>query len=444
MRLCNDRSNTADATKISPHKRFLLNKGFPLNGADTFMLGLDYDMRRNGSAGNLCHLVVTLAPDSDLRTLCTNLAETPLLQYGARLRLRTPLLRAPRWQTTTASITSFEIAAHVSSENDLHAWINQHRVNIRRQPPIGIIVLPQYDQGPSLLIFWHHSLSDAHGGELLLQNLSSSEISTLPIPASPSKPALRACISQAQNATRIVFDKAAGRIARLVRNSSTPPRYAYTKIRFSHAETAYVDQLSLKLTAGIFSSALYLAISARAFAQLTQTTAPIFIPVPHDMRRHTRERSPLSNQVSVVFFRLRPGDLSSLEVATNSVIEQLHEAITTRAPAKHLAFLQLVRRLPIPLLWKVIEMPAKGHPASLYVSDIGSSLSNITHIRDQKVVSASHYPPNPTPPGLTMVWSRYRDQLELTVCYDETLIPRTTIDHCMNCIKSEITTSNAS
>jgi hypothetical protein len=229
-----------------------------------------------------------------------------------------------------------------------------------------------------------------------------------------------------------------GEIARITKLTSALPQHAYAKMRLSPADTAHVDEKSLCLTGGIFSSAMYLASTARAYAAVTNDTRPLFIPVPHDMRRVTRERSPLSNQVSVIFFRLAPQDLASVEVATNSVIEQLHNAIETEAPRDHFAFLRLLRRLPSSLLWRIISIPARGHPASLYVSDIGNGLSSITRIGGEPVVGATHYPPNLSPPALTAVWSRYSNQLELTVCYDQRYVSTGNITQLIDLMKDDI------
>ncbi|MFN4894393.1 MAG: hypothetical protein ACK5GN_14115 [Pseudomonadota bacterium] len=413
-------------------------RGFALNGPDAFMVAMDRDMRRNGSVGNICHLLVTLPRGVALAPLCRTIEGTDLYAYLKRLRLFAWPFRTPRWRLTRSGSVEALSASEVRSEGDLHEWILGHRVDLQRAGPFGIVSLPSYIVGPSLLFYWHHALCDAHGGERLVQRLVEGAQAEVVVPKGVPADSIRESLTRVRRAKALVFAKASGEIARISADSSAVPQNAYIKARFSQADTARVDQTSVRLTGGIFSSAMYIASTARAYAAVTGDTRPLFIPVPHDMRRATRERSPLSNQVSVVFVRLTHHDLSTLKCATNVVIEQLHEAIETGAPRDHLAFLQMLRRFPSALHWRIISIPARGHPASLYVSDVGSGLSTITHISGKPVADVSHYPPNLSPPGLTAVWSRYRSQLELTVCYDQRCLSVERVTRFVDTIKVEL------
>jgi hypothetical protein len=259
------------------------------------------------------------------------------------------------------------------------------------------------------------------------------------VPQKNSPENLRAFFTQVKRAKKTVFAKAGGAIARLCLQTQAGCQRRYSKLRFSDTETARIDQVSTQLTSGMFSTAMYLAATARAYAEISGTTLPLFIPVPHDMRRYTQARALLSNQLSFIFFRFLSGQLRSLADATAIAIEQLHEAIVSEAPRDQVAFLQLIKRLPTGLLWRVIEVPAAGHPASLYVSDIGKSLNSLDHVCGEKVEYATHYPPQVSPPGLTVVWSRYRDQLELTICYDEACISQEQIRSFVATIRRDLT-----
>jgi hypothetical protein len=415
--------------------------GFALNGPDAFMLAMDRDMRRHGSVGNICHLLVTLQYGVDLEPLCRTIKGTELYSYLKRLRLSAWPFRTPRWRLTRSLAINEPAVCGVRSEEELHEWILNHRVDLHHVAPFGIVALPSYPLGPSLLFYWHHSLCDAHGGERLVQRLVEGAKAEIIVPHAIPSESVRETLTRVRRAKALVFAKAAGEIARVSADAAAlpqQPQHAYVKARFSQSDTARVDETSLRLTGGIFSSAMYLASTARAYAAVTGDTRPLFIPVPHDMRRFTRERSPLSNQVSVVFFRLTPHDLSTLEGATNMVIAQLHEAIETGAPRDHLAFLRMLRRLPSSLHWRIISMPARGHPASMYVSDVGNGLSSIRHIGEKPVIGVSHYPPNLAPPGFTAVWSRYCDQLELTVCYDKRCISAQRVTRFVDTITSDL------
>ena len=405
--------------------------GFPLNGSDAFMLAMDDAMAQVGTSRNVCHLLITLSSTTEIDASLDRVRQSSTLAAVSRLRLSQTALRAPRW-----------VARHdeqgppvrsdltCATDEDLHTRMLSHRVDPKCDAPFGVIGLPMLASGPSLLFYWHHALCDAHGGEMLVRQVVSSanmrEPALTPVtaPRTPLKERLR----RAHNTKKLIFKRSSPGIARLPRLPSHQPLQRYAHISFSKQDTETVDRAVTKVTGGMFSTALYLAATSRA---LTRTSAfshaplaPLFIPVPHDMRRTTKERSPLSNQTSVAFFRIEQPLASPLAEITNIIIGQLHDTIAEQHFGGMLDFFRLIRRLPSCLLWKIIERPTAGHPASFYFSDIGSSLSAMENVFDTPVQGAIHYPPNLAPPGLTTVWSRYRGCLRITLCFDQTSLPK--------------------
>lgn len=402
-------------------------KGFFLNGCDTFMLAMDADMRRRGSPGNICHLLLTLQGGADLDALASKARSLPLFAFLSSLRLHTPLFRIPRWRVhrktaATNTLTSLPI----STEEELQSFVLEHSVNAHREAPFGVILLPDLHTGPSLLFYWHHSLCDARGGEALVRSLADNDPAPAVVPHGSSVPTGVRALKLAQATKQSIFAKTSESIARCGNPGESTTSRKYFRLRFSQEETKQIDELSRTLTNGIFPMALLLAASARATSSLPYHSGtarhPLFVPVPHDMRRFMRSGSLLSNHISFLFFKLTPWLDSDLRQTTNRVVEQLHDSVYAELHWGMLSFLRYIGRLPPRLLWKVIEMPTKGHPASLYFSDVGSGLSQIVSFQGSPVVSALHYPPHLSPPGLTTVWCRYREQLEVTVCYDAAVV----------------------
>jgi len=394
-----------------------------LNACDTFMLAMDRAMRREGSAGNICHILLSFPHDTEVRAIVASLESGETFRQISALRLKTSLLRTPRWIAAAATAPATVHELPIESLPELESWIAANSFDPRNAPPCGLVSLPRFAAGPSIIFYWHHSLCDARGGESLLKLLGSGTPASAPLfLPEPAQLPLRERFAQAQNAKSDIFGKASGTIARLNPSPVGAAQPRFHKLRLSVHETKAVDTLALKLTNGIFPMALHLAASARAFGRTLDDgglpSSPLFIPVPHDMRRYARAPLLLSNQVSFVFFRLRGDSEGTLADSVNAVIEQLHASIAARHPQSMLAFFGLIRWLPLRLLWRVIEKPTRGHPASMYFSDIGSSLSALPDFCGATVSEATHYPPILAPPGLTTVWSRFRDSLEITVCYD--------------------------
>ena len=141
----------------------------------------------------------------------------------------------------------------------------------------------------------------------------------------------------------------------------------------------------------------------------------------------------------MAFFRISAPLRMSLIETTNVVIQQLHDTIAEGYQHGMVDFLHFMRRLPSSLLWRIIESPTKGHPASFYLSDIGASLSSLEVFGGESVVYATHYPPVLSPPGFTTVWSRYRNSIEVTVCFDKGILNEDTIADISRRLTAELT-----
>lgn len=396
----------------------------PLNGCDVFMLAMDDDIRRHGGCGNVCHLLVRLPSGTDLDPLRKAIGSHPTFTFVSSLRLATRFLRTPLWRPSLQATHEKPCATiPLKTSKEIESWILAHSINAKDEAPFGCLALPDLDGGPSLLFYWHHALCDAHGGEKVVSLISKAggDPATNIIPAEIAAPPLSVALRRAHATKRRIYKLAQEPRTRCTTSKTHQPLRAYTKIAFSAAETAAIDELSRTATGGIFPTALYLAATARAFSDVQGShdrAAPYFVPVPHDIRRLTRQRSPITNQISIAFFRIERKVTASLLDATNDIIGQLHNTVAGEHQQGILDFLRFVRWIPPRLLWKIIEHPTRGHPASFYFSDIGASLSALDSIHGVPVAYATHYPPLLSPPGFTTVWSRYRGNLEVTVCSD--------------------------
>jgi hypothetical protein len=400
----------------------------PLNGYDTFMVALDQAMRRLSTTGNMCHLLLRFPHDTDVKALAERVTEGESFRFLTTLRLQTPFLRSPRWLIDDDATTpSQPQVATCQNLTEVEKLILENSIDPRRNPPFGVLALPQLETEPGLLIFWHHSLCDAKGGERLTALIGSNEkLSHDQLFAAVTKSSLRKSLQHAHKTTTEIFSKLSPPLARLKHTPEIPSRPAYHKIRLTEAETNVIDKLSEQVTHGIFPMALFLAATSRAVAHLfnvqPDSDEALCVTVPHDMRRALRSKALLSNQVSSLFFRVPVHQKNSLSETTNTIIAQMHDALAGEHHHGVRYFFDLIKWLPPSVFWRIIERPGRGHPASMYFSDVGSSLSSLTTFLDVPISYASHYPPNLSRPGVTVVWSRYRNALEITLCYDSAVI----------------------
>lgn len=416
---------------------------YHLNGCDTFMLGMDYAMRKDGCAGNICHALLSFPSGTEMEPIVRQLTSSDTLRFLNSLRLVRPFLRTPHWIPAPLDQPLSIPELPFVDSTELDTFILSHSFDPACAAPCGFFALQDLRLGPSLLFYWHHSLCDARGAEELLHRLATGAAGIQALFVRPTnEKRLRTALSEAQAVRPLIFEKLGGAITRLPNPDVVGNGRRIHRIRFSEDETRAIDSLSQDISGGIFPMALHLAASARALFQtlheLGLPVLPLSIPVPHDMRRYARERSLLSNQVSFLFFRIDPTSCVDLRTTANAIIDQLHAGIAEQQPQKMLGFLHLLRALPSSLLWRIIETPAKGHPASMYFSDIGSSFTNLFTVAGAPIESATHYPPVLTPPGFTTVWSRFRGSLSVAVCYDSRSLGSQGIDLFVAHLRNEL------
>ncbi len=408
----------------------------------------DQEMQAPRICGNICHLLLTFAPAADTNRIVGTIVRSKTFQYLKNLRLSKRLLRIPVWDKISSTDALPHVDESIKTPLQLQNWICNHSINPKISAPFGFLALPSYTMGPSLLFFWHHALTDARGGELLVHHIGrlreGAEELEIPVPQNTWRRQLTDSIKMAHRTKKVIFSKSAPSIVRIsgVVPQKLVPHPSYTFIEFSSEETQKIDLLSQEVCNGISPMAMYLAATKRAALPFFQVSAEergkIFIPVPHDMKRFTREKSPLSNQISVLFFSLESTSRFTLKEETSQIIAQLHDSIFSEYHWGMLSFLRFLRWLPSHLLWRTIEQPTKGHPASFYFSDIGSTLSQVSEFLGLELHNAVHYPPVLVPPGLTTVWSRFRGTLRVTICFDQNVLSNESIDTFTQRLKREL------
>ena len=110
-------------------------------------------------------------------------------------------------------------------------------------------------------------------------------------------------------------------------------------------------------------------------------------------------------------------DLESITQAVASVNKQMKEQARSEIPRKYVSLLDRFRRLPLSLYLLLVKLPTGGGVSSFSFSDLGESPNEVQHFGSERVLDMINYPPVPAPPGLTVVFMRYRERLRVVIGY---------------------------
>jgi hypothetical protein len=416
-----------------------LPSGFCLNGADYFLLTLDHMMRRGSGYANVCTLHLTLKGTLTKEQLEQHLQDNEVFHWLQRLRLRGGrAFSIPRWvDSGTESPCVFVRDAF---------WDRPIRMNPRRESPL-LIELVLGKSRTELMFTWHHSLTDAHGAELLIQHLGGSlpvtEANQVVHPPPPAHENLKN-MSEALKQKEFLDETSHPPFATLHTRQKQKPKPHHFCLKLSEEETAAVDKAAVAAGAVMNRSGFYLAVTARALHQISiaRGNAPqdVSLPIPQDRRKRGGTGPLIGNQVTFLFYRIPLEALGSIKASVKSLAEQGMQLMRDQAPTRFGWLMDISRYLPISMYARIVAHPSKGGMASFFFSDTGDSLNGFTRFLDRDVQAAVHYPPNMYPPGLTLIFSKFQNCLQCSLARMENQVSDAEFARLMELIRHELTT----
>jgi hypothetical protein len=397
-----------------------------LAAGDYFMHGQDRRMRRYGLPGNVCRVALRLDGGLDAELLRRRVADSPILNWLARVRIvRSLPLMPPRWEAATEPKTIFHehngAAANGAEPGSLPPAVVGRDLHAAEGPSLALDLVSHADGSKHFVISWNHALMDARGAEFILRHLNAGDgVKDAPTMDNLINPAQQQWnLSKWWNSVKL----ARGSMAWLRKSGSAPLfslmpgphpvgacRGQQRLISFTEVETARIDARCQSLNAGFRRSQLYLASSIRALHTVAQARGnkdgAYLVPVPHDMRRRGTNGPIFSNQLSILFYRIEPRQAASLTETITELTRQMMNQIRDRFPEACMAALDMFKPLPLDYYVRHLGQPTRGTFASLCFSDSGETCAGMSDMLGGQITEVTHLVPTWRPPGLTVLfWS---------------------------------------
>jgi hypothetical protein len=397
----------------------------PLTGTDWFLLAFDRAMRSGPGAAGVCRLVVELEGGVDVAAVRAALEADPAWAWVRSLRLHVAPTRVPGWRASgprDASLGVVDVDALPAPTalpvlpdptgdpggEDGGALV---RLDVVRAPDRGLLVLS-----------WHHALMDARGAETLLRRLGGDpEVADVPLAHDPDAGAApwKERLLRARDARDFLFDVSAGRVGQVTTEPAPGAAPRFRALLLDEAETAVVDRRAGEAGAHVVRSAFALAAVARAVRALRATrglpACDLLVPVPQDQRRRGAVGPVVGNWIGTFFYRLADADLVDARTAVAAITGQLRAMMRDGWQHAYTELLSLCRVIPLGPYWRVVAGPTDGVVATFGFSDTGESLGRLATAFGRRVVAALHLPANLHPPGFTVITSRVRGRLQVSV-----------------------------
>jgi hypothetical protein len=409
-----------------------------LAAGDYFMHGQDCRMRQVGLPGNVCCAVIKLDKGFDVERLRRRIAESPVMDWLARAKIfrLLPMLFPPLWRLSAKpKVILFEhhdqngvavgpeLLPKVVADRELHA---------SRGPGLVFDVMHHADGTSHLFLSWNHTHLDARGLDFLLNHLNADE-TTKPAPKAPNfiNPKQLGSglagwwpnMKQAHGSVKWLHESGDEPLFSLLPPGPRPAacRNNYRVLYFTAEETASIDARCQKFNCGFRRSHFYLAASLRALhnvaVQRGNKDGAYLIPVPHDTRRRGANGPIFSNHLSILFYRIEPKFAGRITDILGELSRQMTDQIRDKFPESCMAALDMFKPLPLGFYVNHLGKPTRGKFATFSFSDSGETCAGMKGFMGGKILEVTHLVPAWRPPGLMMVFLRFRNRLSVQISW---------------------------
>jgi hypothetical protein len=372
----------------------------PLSGADLFHLLVHRSMVARGLPGNISRILFHLADAADGDTLRTWLVGNRLLHQVRAIRARFHWPQKPCFEPFHPVDPGFSITHTEDPDVWLGPMLQKGFGPEDGRVRIDVALSPH---GTYALLSMDHVLFDHRGMINLLHALEAGQWQGPWYDDAP-EPAWGQRLRHASAAMLHAFGSAGPRMATLA--SGKPRAATYTHTLHTTAHTTYLRQQATRAGAGS-SLALYtMALTAQRVAtQLDQRGTPwpyLWFSTPHDLRPRGASGHLIGNRMSFFFFRLSAQVARHPDRSVPELMRQLRHQVRHQGPQRYFVLLGMFRHLPLWLSTAMFNLPSAGRWATFAFSDLGDLDRLPATCMGRPVLAATHYPPVPSPPGMSV------------------------------------------
>ncbi|MCC6544376.1 MAG: hypothetical protein IT392_07740 [Nitrospirae bacterium] len=434
-----------------------------LTGGDFFNLAMELGTVRPGPPANICRLVLHLDGYLSSGSLLEAIRKTGIENWLASARWSRPIpFFIPRWKANgNGNGNDFFIHENEMAEDDrgkLPHTVLSRKVSPFNPPAFAFDLLHYPSRKSSLVITWHHALMDARGAEML-----SAYIGVTVKGKGPAKPFFferpatmkedvsswlrlpaRSCFARKAIHTAASYSRspiaAIGTSAKS--KSGEGKDQVYKIISFDVEDTSSIDRACISAGAGFKISIYFLAAAIRAFDKVITSRgckpSAYVVPVPIDTRKRGSLGPVFGNHITFLFFRAEQEDISSMNRLVTELSRQMTEQIRGMIPESFTTTMELFRNLPAGILALQAAGPTKGQIASFFFSFPGDTCPGLDSFLEVPVVEVLHLPPVSVPPGLSIIFNKYRGKLSVVLSFVEGWFDPDEIDLLDSSIRKEL------
>lgn len=404
-----------------------------LSGADCFHLVLDKHAKKHGAGGNVMRKVFYFNHALPFDKIESLLKSSAIIHWLCNIQLVAGrFFKIPYWSYKDHGREIILREHRIDDEDAIPVNILSRDITIESERFIEADLVYYPSGGCAFVISWNHILLDARGTTLLFEHLDQ---------LSAGKPQQFGLFfpGAEKKVSALAYIRNMYKVKKFVQTSARPPvssvatagmdmsdnRTLTKLISFDAEETKLINENAFK-TGARFGPTLYLvACCAHVIHALNgqrNKAGDIWLPVPYDGRLKGATGPLISNRVSFLFYRLAQAELGTVPQTVKTLSAQMMSQIRDGVPQQYSMFLDMMRHLPLWLYYFLISSTGKGVFASFLYTSTGDNFNDLRSLFGEPLKNISMIPALTLPPGLTFVFLKHDEALNLNIAYSPNII----------------------
>lgn len=389
----------------------------PLSGADYFNLLVDRNLRKLGYPRNIIHMALDLEGKVNEDQVRALLEQRDILSKINGIRLQHFPFAVPLWRTNERDY-AVPVKSFAPTEGILPEAIFQ--LNLAPAPGkwLHISLIQISPQSTRVVLSAHHAIIDNRGMQMLVEILENGmEKEATIFPEKKHSGGVWQQLKEFNQARHFLMD-ADQRVAGLLTGRAKPDlKNNFSTVDFTEEETSKIDTNAIAAGARFGSGPFLIAAVARSVNGILTDRGrggkTIWVPVPQDQRMRGGAGALLSNQISFMFYRIPNNVLGKLPETVRNISDQMMDQVRVKMPVSYATMMNIFRRMPMSVYNFFMKLPTKGVVTTFSFSDLGKALPDDVTLFGHRVDDVYHFPPNPVPPGFTVVCMRFKGRLRI-------------------------------
>ena len=418
---------------MTPFTKAGLPEKVILSGADCFHLVLDKHAKKHGAGGNVMRKAFYFSTALSFDKINSILKSSPVIYWLCNIKLvHGFLLKKPYWKYTDSGREIILRRHYTQIEEELPEIILSRDITVESERFIEADLVYYPSGSCAFILSWNHILLDAKGTTLLFEHLNH---------ISENKPHNFDIFFPAKEKSTgiITYIRNMYKVKSFIQTSSRPPVYSIADIAAKHIEEITRNKtisFNIKETetisdnackaGSLFGPTLYF-ISCCAHVMDTinkkeNKQGDIWLPVPYDGRLKGAAGPLISNCASFLFYRITREHLNDVSKTVKSLSMQMKSQIKNGIPQRYTMFLNMMRHIPLWLYYFLVSRTGKGVFASFLYTSTGDNFNDLKSLFGEPLSKLTMTPALTFPPGLTFVFLKHDDSLDVNITYSPEII----------------------